>query len=70
MKIDWRNKLSSRKFWAFVSTFVISVITLFGATENTILQISALIVSLGDVIAYVVAETKIDKARIENEKEE
>ena len=60
MKIDWAAKLTSRKFWLAIAGFVSSVLIAFGVSESTITQVVAVISSAGVVIAYVLAEAKID----------
>ena len=67
MKIDWKQKLSSRKFWALIADFIISVMVFFGCGDNIVTQVTAIISALGGVVAYVIAEAKVDVARIKNE---
>lgn len=68
--IDWKKKLSSRKFWAAVVGFVSALLIVFGVGENEIAQVAAVITSGGTLIAYIVSEGIIDAASIENKKEE
>lgn len=65
--INWKNKLSSRKFWSLVAGFVSSVLLAFNLDENTVAQVAAVIGSFGLVAVYILAEASIDKA---NGKEE
>lgn len=58
--MNWKRKLSSRKFWLAIAGFVSSVLIAFGVAEATITQVVAIISSAGVVIAYVLAEAKID----------
>ena len=62
-KINWRQKLSSRKFWAAVAGFISGLIAAFGATKDTATQVSGLILSAGSVVAYLICESRIDAAR-------
>lgn len=62
MKINWSQKLTSRKFWMAVAAFVVGVLALFGSDANTTQQISGVIMSLGAVVAYVVGEGLVDAA--------
>lgn len=55
-KIDWKRKLSSRKFWMAAIGFVSAVMTASGATEGTITQVTAVIMSGAVLIAYIIAE--------------
>ena len=43
MKIDWKKKLTSRKFWAAVVGFVTAVLAVVGLGDNEIAQIVAII---------------------------
>lgn len=60
--MDWKSKLSSRKFWAAVANFVGMLIIALGFTKDTATQITALIMAGGSVVAYIVAEGMIDAA--------
>nr|DAI95717.1 MAG TPA: holin [Caudoviricetes sp.] len=62
MKINWTQKLTSRKFWLALAAFVVGVLALFGSDANTTQQISGVIMSLGAVIAYIVGEGLVDSA--------
>ena len=61
-KIDWKQKLTSRKFWAAVASFVSMMIVAFGGTENSATQIAALIMAGASVIAYIIGEGLTDAA--------
>jgi len=60
--IDWVRKLTSRKFWAAVASFVSMMIVAFGGTENSATQIAALIMAGASVIAYIIGEGLADTA--------
>ena len=62
MKINWIQKLTSRKFWLALAAFVVGVLALFGTDANTTQQISGVIMSLGAVVAYIVGEGLIDSS--------
>lgn len=63
MKTNWKQKLTSRKFWAAVITFITSILVAFGVPDLTIEQVIA-VVSAGSVmIAYIVGEGLVDAAR-------
>ena len=62
MKINWTQKLTSRKFWLALAAFIVGVLALFGTDANTTQQISGVIMSLGAVIAYIVGEGLVDSA--------
>lgn len=68
--INWKRKLSSRKFWALVAGVATSVLVLAGAGEDTIVKVTGLITSVGAVIAYILAEAHVDGQRKKGEEEE
>jgi carbonic anhydrase/acetyltransferase-like protein (isoleucine patch superfamily) len=65
MKIDWKQKLSSRKFWAMLVGQITAILAACNAGENVILQVSAVIASVGTLVVYILAETSVDKNRTE-----
>ena len=60
-KIDWKRKLTSRKFWLAVAALIAGIITLLKPGTDTT-QITGLILSLGSVVAYIVGEGLVDAA--------
>ena len=66
MKIDWKKKLSSRKFWAAVSGVVISIMVIFGADSGSQEKIAGTIASVGVLATYILAESAVDKAAVDN----
>ncbi len=67
MKINWKQKLTSRKFWAAVITFVTSLLVAFGVSDLTIEQVIAVISAGSVMIAYIIGEGLVDAARVEKE---
>ena len=63
--IDWKKKLTSRKFWAAVAQFVTGMIIAFGGTQETAVQVTALIMSGAAVVAYIIGEGLIDAANVQ-----
>lgn len=63
MKIDWKSKLTSRKFWLAVVGFITPLLLAFGVAENDTAQIAAIIMAGADVIGYVLAEGLVDASR-------
>lgn len=57
--MDWKKKLSSRKFWALSVSLVTSIIVIF-STEEVAAQVSGILLQLGSVIAYIWGEATID----------
>ena len=60
--IDWKKKLTSRKFWTAVAEFVTMLIIAFGGTQETAVQVTALIMAGAAVIAYIIGEGLTDAA--------
>lgn len=61
-KIDWKRKLTSRKFWAAVVGFVTQLMMAAGASEGTVTQTVAVIMAGATLIAYMIAEGFADSA--------
>ena len=61
--IDWKAKLTSRKFWAAVVGFVTPLLIAFGVAEAEVAQIAGIIMSGGTLIAYIIGEGMVDAAR-------
>lgn len=59
-KEDIIRKLTSRKFWAAIAEFVTMLIIALGGTEETSVQVAALIMAGAAVIAYIVGEGLAD----------
>ena len=64
-KIDWVRKLTSRKFWTAVASFVSMMIVALGGTDNQATQITALIIAGATVLAYIIGEGLIDASNKE-----
>lgn len=67
MKINWKQKLTSRKFWAAVITFITALLVALGVNELTVEQIIAVVTAASAMIAYIIGEGMVDAARIESE---
>lgn len=65
MKMTWEDivrKLTSRKFWAAIASFVSMLIVALGASEATATQVTALIMAGASVVAYIIGEGLADAA--------
>lgn len=62
-KIDWKSKLTSRKFWAAVTAFVTAILVVFKVDELTIEQVISVISACAVMIAYIIGEGMVDSAR-------
>ena len=60
MKIDWKRKLTSRKFWVAVIGFVTALMVGFGVGESTAAEVTAIITAGATLIAYIVGEGIVD----------
>ena len=58
--IDWKKKLTSRKFWVAVVGFVTPLLLAFGVAEADVTQVTAIIMAGADVLAYILAEGMVD----------
>lgn len=70
MKINWKRKLASRKFWALVAAIATSIIVLVGAGEEVAVKITGLITSVGAVAVYILAEAHVDAAQSGDEQDD
>lgn len=61
-KIDWVRKLTSRKLWAAVASFVSMLIVALGGAEAQATQVTALIMAGASIIAYIIGEGLTDAA--------
>ena len=65
MKINWTQKLTSRKLWLAVAAFVSGLILAFGGDESTAQTVSGCIMWAASVLGYLLAEGLVDAARVE-----
>lgn len=63
-KIDWVKKLTSRKLWTAVGSFVSLLVVALGYSENTAVQITSLIMAGATVVAYIIGEGLVDSAAV------
>ncbi len=62
--IDWKRKLTSRKFWMALASFVSMLIVSLGYSETEASRIAALIMAGASVIAYIIGEGLADSSDI------
>ena len=62
MKTDWKRKLTSRKFWLALASFVSMLIIACGGSQDRASQIVSLIMAGAAVVAYVIGEGMADAA--------
>ncbi len=63
-KIDWSQKLTSRKLWGMIIALVTAILVLMNVPMDTIAQVATIIGGFGSVIMYIYGESKIDAARL------
>ncbi|MFR2633795.1 hypothetical protein [Neglectibacter timonensis] len=66
-KIDWIRKLTSRKFWLSVASFVSMLIVALGGAEQVATQVTGLIMAGATVIGYVIGEGLADAGNASGE---
>lgn len=62
MSINWKRKLTSRKFWAAVADFVSMLLIALRVDEGSATQVVALIMAGAGVVAYIIGEGITDAA--------
>lgn len=65
-QINWKKKLSSRKFWALLAGLATSGMVLFNVSDNTAAQVVAVIGAFGSVVAYMLAEAYVDGQAVDS----
>lgn len=63
----WIQKLTSRKLWVSIGSFISMMIVATGGTENQATQVAALIMAGATVLGYVIGEGLVDSANKEVE---
>lgn len=64
--IDWKRKLTSRKLWLSIASFVAMLIIAINGDEGSAQQISALIMAGATIIGYVIGEGLADSGNKES----
>ena len=59
-KQDLLRKLTSRKFWAAVVSFVTMLIVALGVAEDTATQVGSIIMAGATMMAYIIGEGLVD----------
>ena len=60
--MDWKRKLTSRKIWMSIASFISMMIVALGGAESEATQISALVMAGATVIGYVIGEGLSDSS--------
>lgn len=68
-KINWKQKLTSRKLWVTIIGIIIGVAMSFGVGESDYGEIAGkvagAITAISSIIGYIYGESKVDAARID-----
>ena len=70
MNIDWKRKLTSRKFWMAVISLVTSIVMITGGSDQQAQQIAGVILQAATVLAYCIGEGMADSVTNVNVTEE
>lgn len=62
MEIDWKRKLTSRKFWVALAGFIAGLIIAFGGSQQDADKVSGSILSGAGVVGYILGEGLTDAA--------
>ena len=60
IKINWKLKLTSRKFWAAILGFISPLLLSFNVSESVVAQVSSIVMSGATLIAYITGEGLVD----------
>lgn len=60
--IDWKTKLTSRKFWLAIIGLVSGILIAFRVDAETVETVSGVIMSAASVVAYIIGEGLADAA--------
>jgi len=66
MKVDWKRKLTSRKFWMAIAGFVTGVVVFVKSPTSSPEAITSLIMATGTLVAYIIGEGLADSSTTEN----
>lgn len=61
----WIQKLTSRKLWVSIGSFVSMIIVATGGAENQAAQVAALIMAGATVLGYIIGEGLVDASNKE-----
>lgn len=64
MKLDWKRKLTSRKFWVAVIGFATALVTAFNLESVSAEQVQLVLGALATLVAYIIGEGFTDTASL------
>lgn len=62
MREDIKRKLTSRKLWVSVASFVSLIVLAFGVSDEVASQVTAIIMAAATAMAYIIGEGLVDAA--------
>ena len=65
-KIDWKRKLTSRKWWVSVAALVSGLILAFGGGDQVAQTVSGCIMATAAVVGYTIGEGLADSSHKED----
>lgn len=65
--IDWKRKLTSRKLWLSVASFVSMLLVALNYSDNQAAQVAALIMAGSSVLSYCLGEGLADSGHTGDE---
>lgn len=68
--MDWKKKLTSRKMWLSLASFVSMLLIFLGHAESEAAQVASLIMAGATVIGYVIGEGLADAGNKVEKKDE
>lgn len=66
MSDDLKRKLTSRKFWLAVCSFIAPLVVVFTGDKNAATNMTALIMSGASIIAYILGEGLVDSSPLDD----
>ena len=67
--MNWKRKLTSRKFWMAIAAFVLAIFAYLNM-DMDVEKTKALIIAAGTAVAYIVGEGFADGMHAKNDKED
>lgn len=58
----WKRKLTSRKLWLSIASFISMLLIYFGSSESEAAKVASLIMAGATVIGYVIGEGLADSS--------
>ena len=65
--MDIKRKLTSRKFWLALIGFITPILVMYKVPQETITQVTSIIMAGATLIAYILAEGFTDASNTETE---